>query len=144
MDNHGNILLRFFYRLNEEEGMDVVQIGKALVRNGADELFTGGFWIWDIHNNIEYYSPKFFMSLGYGYEELPHVPQTWMDLINEADMDIAIENFGKHVDSGGEHPYHQTVEYTTKTGKKIKLICSGSLVKEDGEQLALIGTHALL
>lgn len=145
MTSHENIILKFGTSTAKAYKKGVLEIGKELVSHGLDKVVTGGFWIWDIVEGIEFYSPVFLKSLGFkGEEDFPSVPQSWQDQISKEGLEAAIDNYEKHLATGGEHPYHQVVEYTKKDGGKITVLCSGTIVKKNRVPVILVGSHTIL
>lgn len=126
-------------------GKDLMSMGSELVKSDFDDLTDGGFWIWEINTNKEFYSPKFRSTLGYiGEEDFPSTPDSWQKSINKKDLDIAIKNFKEVLKTGNDEKYNQVVEYTTKNGNLITFICSGKLLKIEGEYKFLVGTHKII
>lgn len=104
---------------------------------------TLGFWIWDIIENKEYYSPKFRSTFGFNdSDDFPNVPGSWMSIIEPNDLKLALYNYSKHIDSKGIKPYSQTVTYNKKNGGKITVICHGKICSwSDGNPSIMIGVH---
>ncbi len=111
---------------------------KGLVDHNID-----GIWDWDIVNGTEYFSPRFKEILGFEGDEFPHVPKSWMDRIHPGDLQMALDEYEKHVATKGEHPYKMVVRYNHKKGHEIKVICRGAVVSWDneGQPLRMVGTH---
>ena len=123
--------------------IDVTQIGEHLLRWKGRDIMDG-FWIWDIPNNFEWYSPTFRSSLGFDSEEdFPNTPESWQKQILPASLELALSNFDKHVETKGVHPYNQIVEYYKKDMTSIvRLICDGTVVTWAGDSpVIMIGTH---
>ena len=135
--------------LHEEFGKtnstDVLEIGEALMKLNTDDIIPAGFWIWDIVNNKEFYSPNFRHVLEFKDEtDFPNEVDSWQKQINSLDLEIALENATKTIETKGIHPYFQKVTYNTKTNKKIQVLCSGQLIVIDNECRYLIGTHKVV
>ena len=128
----------------------VLEVGEEMEKMGADTLTNGGFYVMEIKRENfedapEYYSQKFRTTLGFtGEDDFPSLTSSWMKYIDEKDKMIAFENLKKALgETEAQHPYFQLVNYTTKTGGRLKVICSGLVVKKgDGEYL--IGTHKIV
>ena len=88
-------------------------------------------------------SPRFWEIFGFDYREKKHHPSEWQGLIFQEDLQIATENFNKHVDTKGEHPYSQEVRYRHKNGSTVWVYCIGKVVEwaDDGSAIRMIGTH---
>lgn len=101
-----------------------------------------GYWDWFIQEDYEYMSPRFWEILGYKAHEKEHKPSEWQELIFPEDLDIALENFDKHVKTKGKHPFHQTVRYKHKNRSTVHVVCKGKVIKWDGDEpIRMIGTH---
>jgi PAS domain-containing protein len=133
-------LARLSYKLAREK-RNVVKMGRDLVAFLDHQ--TLGFWIWDLANDIEFYSPKFIKSLGFkGEEDFPYVPESWRKQIFKEDEKLALENFNKHLESP-EFAYQQIVRYRKKKGGVVKLFCAGAIVNRDDNEMIMIGIHEL-
>ena len=113
----------------------------AVLDHGID-----GVWDWNILEDSEYYSPRFFSMLGYGPNDFPPVPETWQGLIHPEDLTAALVNFEEHVRTGGKWPYWQRVRYKHKDGHYVTILCRGHVVSWDlsGNPLRMVGTHTIL
>jgi PAS domain S-box-containing protein len=102
-----------------------------------------GYWDWYVKEDYEYMSPRFWEMFGYDPAEKPHSPSAWQDIINQDDLQVALENFNEHVESRGEKPYVQEVRYRHKQGHTVTVLCRGSVVEwaEDGSPIRMVGTH---
>ncbi len=66
-----------------------------------EEIFTflqnsalDDLWYWDLENpEEEWMNEKFWMTLGYNPKDMPHKASAWQNMINQKDLDIAIDNF---------------------------------------------------
>ena len=140
-----NIIIYLSVFAEKSEINDVLQIGNKLVGKGFDNLTDGGFWIWDINNNIEFYSPNFRKSLGFkGEKDFPSIPTSWQSYIDGNCLTIAISNFNRAVKSKGKEPYYQEVKYTTKKGEELNVLCSGMVINENNSPKFLVGTHKII
>lgn len=121
---------------NKNEKMELAH--DALVDTTDD-----GYWDWRIQEDYEYMSPRFWRMFGYEPEEKPHKPSAWQDMIFPEDLQLALENFEKHVESRGKHPYSLEVRYRHKDGSTVTVLCRGKVVEWDGDgkPLRMIGTH---
>jgi len=123
-------------------GYDIQAIYNGLFKSGLDNN-TMGFWVWDLRNEEEIYSPKFRKSLGYIDEkDFPNKPKSWMDSIDPICLVSATNAYNKHVETKGEYEYNQKVKYYKKCGDLIDLFCHGKVVLWDGDEpLVMIGVH---
>lgn len=109
-----------------------------LIENSFD-----GFWDWDIKNDYQYMSPSFWKMFGYDPKEKRHHPNEWKKIISTEGLKTTLENYKMHVETKGEHPYHQEVSYTHKDGHIVWVICKGKVTdwSKEGKPLRMIGTH---
>jgi len=105
------------------------------------DLVTDGWWEWDLENpSYEYMSPKFWTTLGYVPEDMPHSPDAWKDIIHEGDLKRATAAFEPHVQE--DKPYHLLVRYKHAQGHWVWIICRGQVVKnEAGKPIKMYGAH---
>lgn len=104
---------------------------------------TDGYWDWHIKEDYEYMSPKFWEILGHDHKTKKHKPSEWMSLMEEEQLDIAMQEFKNHVDSKGKKPYRCKLEYKHPEGHKVIILCKGKVVEwdEDGQPIRMVGTH---
>lgn len=102
-----------------------------------------GYWDWHLKTGYEYMSPRFWEILGYDPGEMRHDPSEWQKIIFQEDLELALENFKKHIETKGEHLYSQVVRYRHKNGSTVTVLCRGKVIDWDknGEPLRMIGTH---
>jgi PAS domain-containing protein len=141
-----SVILKSAIFISSKYNDDVNDIGNKLVDVGSDDLTSGGFWIWDVENNTEFYSDKFRKVLGFeGEYDFPSIPDSWQNQLSKEEVEKVFETYSKHEKTEGKHPYHQIVNYKDKTGKKnIKIICSGTLLRKNNNPWLLVGTHKIL
>lgn len=145
MTSHENIIIKYATITSNKLKEGVIEIGKELSLLGIDKIVDGGFWIWDIISNKEYYSNNFISSLGYEEKEFPFVSETWQKHIHKDDLLLAFSNYEKHLATGGEHPYQQRVRYNKKNGEILSVICSGTIIRDKNNNPAvMIGSHKLI
>ena len=136
------ILADFHFALAASFYKDANEIYKALMKSGLDD-YTMGFFVWDIENDIEIYSPNFRSSLQYeGTHDFPNVPESWMNAIDPEDRKKAIENYEKHVKTKGQFRYVQNVRYQKKYKGELNVVCHGTVVSWNEEKpRIMIGVH---
>lgn len=118
-----------------------------LVNRGLDNA-TDGFWVYEIQDNWEGYSPKFRKTLGFENEvDFPNSPLSWqMQLKYEEDLNKSMNLFKKHVESKGEIPFIVNVTYWKKNRVgDVKLTCWGVVVEwtDDWSPVRMIGAHEI-
>jgi PAS domain S-box-containing protein len=120
----------------------------ALIKND-DTIFNfiqnsslDGLWYWDLeHPEHEWMNAKFWKTLGYDPADMPHRADAWQDIINQDDLQVAIDNFNKHC-ADPNHPYDQIVRYQHKDGSTVWIRCRGLAIRdENGTPVRMLGAH---
>lgn len=125
------VVMDKFYKNSDE----LSELLTTLIEHSND-----GYWVWDL-KDYEYYSPRFKEILGYEDSELENDPSTWMGLIHEDDLQLALENFTKHK-ADPTYPYYQRVRYYHKNGSIIWVICRGFMIRDENhEPRVMVGVH---
>lgn len=121
---------------------DISCIYRKLMLSGLDDSSLG-FWVWDIANNLELYSPSFRASLQYvGTSDFPDVPESWQKAIFPEDLATAITNFNEHVATKGERAYLQRVRYNRKIKGTLTVVCHGKVIAWEGDApKVMVGVH---
>lgn len=121
-----------------EQLKDLTYTNEAFISSGGD-----GYWDWDLETNYEYMTPRFWEILGYDHSKMEHHPKEWQRLIFEDDLKIALDNFAKHEQTKGEHPFEQEVRFKHADGSTVFVLCRGKIVEwgDDGKGKRMIGTH---
>ena len=101
-----------------------------------------GMWYWDLERpEEEWMSRRFWETLGYDPDEMPHKAAAWMDIIDAEDLELAKQNVGKHL-ADPSHAYDQTVRYRHKHGHTVTIRCRGLAIRDaDGKPLRMLGAH---
>jgi PAS domain S-box-containing protein len=101
-----------------------------------------GMWYWDLENpENEWMNEKFWAVLGYDPAEMPHNPSAWQDIIFKEDLEVALDNFHKHI-KDPNHPYDQVVRYKHKNGHTVWIRCRGVAIRDkNGKPLRMLGAH---
>ncbi|MBF7073592.1 response regulator [Glaciecola sp. MH2013] len=125
----------------EKELYDLVerdeQIFKFIEHSSLD-----GMWYWDLENpEHEWMSERFWTTLGYDPSQMKHLASEWQDIINQADLEVAFDNFTKHCDDPN-HPYDQIVRYQHKLGQTVWIRCRGLAIRNnEGKPVRMLGAH---
>jgi len=101
-----------------------------------------GMWYWDLENpEKEWMSPNFWKLMGYEPSEMKHLASEWQDKIFPEDLQVAIDNFNKHLEDPN-HPYNQVVRYKHKDGSTLWVRCRGIAIRDkDGKPIRMLGAH---
>lgn len=107
------------------------------------ETSYDGVWDWHVQDEYEYMSPRFWEMFGIDHTTKTHHPSEWQDIIFKDDLEVALQNFDKHVKTKGKHPYTQDVRYRHADGSTVTVLCRGRVVEwdENGDAVRMIGTH---
>ena len=86
-------------------------------------------------------SPKFWETLGYDPKEKKHLSSEWQDIIFKEDLELANENFEKHL-KDPNYPYDQIVRYRHKNGSTVWIRCRGLAIRdENNKAIRMLGAH---
>lgn len=101
-----------------------------------------GLWYWNLQNpEDEWMNNDFWTLLGYDPYEKKHLTSEWQDMIFPDDLELAMDNFNKHI-ADPNHPYDQIVRYYHKNGSIIWLRCRGMAIRdESGTAIRMLGAH---
>lgn len=101
-----------------------------------------GFWYWDLENpDEEWMNPKFWHTLGYDPNEMPHKASAWQDIIFSEDLAAAKAKVKEHLDNP-DIPYDQVVRYRHKKGHTVWIRCRGMAIRdESGRPIRMLGAH---
>jgi len=129
----GHYLKRELYELvkSDERIFDFLQQGSM-----------DGLWYWDLEKpENEWMNERFWETLGYDPNDMPHLASAWQNIINQDDLKLAIDNFNKHL-ADPNHPYDQEVRYTHKNGSVVWVRCRGMAIRDEkGNPLRMLGVH---
>ncbi len=109
--------------------------------NQALEATNTGVWDFNPLQRTNYLGPRWFGVLGYGPDELPSTPETWLSLIHPNDVDTVKEQMKTFLKSG--HDMYQAVyRMRTKEGRWCWIDSQGKVVQRNdaGEVTRLTGT----
>ncbi len=128
-----NYLKRELYTLIKEED-DVFEF---IQKSALD-----GLWFWDLEKpENEWMNSKFWTTLGYDPDEMPHESSAWQNIINQEDLDVALENFNKHCEDP-DYPYDQVVRYQHRLGHTVWIHCKGIVIRNHkGKPYRMLGAH---
>ncbi|WP_341367270.1 PAS domain-containing protein [Yoonia sp. BS5-3] len=101
-----------------------------------------GIWYWDLEDpEHEWLSPEFWQLFGYDPETKSHTPESWFDIIDPDDKQLALENFEKHL-ADPNHPYDQVVRYRHADGSTVWIRCRGLALRDaEGRGIRMLGAH---
>ncbi len=106
------------------------------------ESSLDGLWYRDLEKpENEWMNNRFWTTLGYEPMEMPHLTNTWQEIIYQDDLKIALDNFEKHI-SNPDHPYDQVVRYHHKNGSTVWIRRRGMAIRDNqGKPVRMLGAH---
>ncbi len=123
--------------LAEEE----LAMGQERLRLAFDNS-SDGLWDWDVSMNWVYWSPRYYLMLGYQPGEIEAGYETFKDLLHPEDREKIIERIEEFIKSSAES---NALEFRLKKkdGGLIWVLSRGRVVKrgERGETVRIIGTQ---
>lgn len=108
----------------------------ALAFKGAND----GWWDWDMENEIHYFSPRWYEIVGYKFEELPPIGETWNRLMHPDDKPAALQVYRDAVASNLDKFQFES-RRLHKNGYWIPVWTRGHITRNsDGKPVRLTGT----
>lgn len=101
-----------------------------------------GLWYWDLEKpENEWMNPRFWQTLGYNPNEMPHSPSAWQNIINQEDLEVTKDNIQKHL-ANENHPFDQIIRYRHKEGHIVWIRCIGKAIRDQqGKPTRMLGVH---
>lgn len=108
----------------------------------ALEGTTDGIWDWDFNTGNAYFSPQYYMMLGYEPDEFESSYESWQKLIHPDDVEVSEIAIRRAIEK--RVPYAVEFRMKSKTGNWIWILGRGKVVTEDseGNPVRLAGSHA--
>jgi len=109
----------------------------------AMDASADGLWDWDIRTDRTYFSPSYFIMLGYAPDELPMNGGTWLNLMHPDDREQAMAANLDCIDNRCER-FSTEFRMKTKDGGWKWILGRGRALQRapNGRALRMIGTHA--
>src|SRR6056297_2810436 len=125
----------------KQELFQLLQTDKK-VFNFIQESSLDGLWYWDLEDmENEWMNDKFWTTLGYEPDEMPHKSSAWQHMINQDDLKVVQENFKRQLENP-DYPYDQVVRYRHKNGSTVWIRCRGLIIRDEkGKPVRMIGAH---
>jgi PAS domain S-box-containing protein len=108
-----------------------------LVLKGSND----GWWDWDLIANTIYYSPRWWNTLGYEYNELPAVVELWWSILHPDDHTHVNDLYNKAMatDMTG---YEVEFRLMHKTGHYVPVLSKGFISRDDnGKAIRISGSN---
>ncbi len=125
----------------KEELYDLIKHDSSIFEFLQEASFDG-LWFWDLDNpENEWMNPKFWTTLGYDPDKMPHKASAWQDIIFKEDLKQVYANFAKHSENPS-YPYDQIVRYHHKLGHTVWIRCRGIILRDElGTPRKMLGAH---
>jgi PAS domain S-box-containing protein len=106
-------------------------------------LDTGeiGFWDWNIATNEVYFSPNYFIMLGYQSHEFPMKLKTWVDLLHPEDKETIVPMVEKFVQQAKPYEVEFRMQCKDLSWKWISGRGKSYNVDSDGQPQRAFGVH---
>ena len=109
----------------------------SLVLRGTND----GFWDWDLAHNTLYYSPRWWIMLGYADGELADSPDLWRDLTHPDDLDRVNRVFSASITNEG-NSYEVEFRLLHQDGHYVSVLSRGFIQRdEQGKALRVTGAN---
>lgn len=133
MSKKDNYLKEELYNLIKTDSgiFDFIQLGAL-----------DGMWYWDLLDaDSEWMSDQFWELFGIDPKTKEHKASAWQDIIFKEDLEVAMENFTKHLENPN-HAYDQVVRYRHADGSTVWVRCRGIIIRdEEGVAIRMLGAH---
>jgi PAS domain S-box-containing protein len=108
----------------------------------ALEASNDGIWVWHIPTGDAYFSPRYYMMLGYEPDEFPAGYDTWASLLHPDDLAQTQAIIQQHIENRSES-YEVEFRLKTKAGDWLWILGRGKVAEwdEDGKPVRLVGSH---
>jgi PAS domain S-box-containing protein len=114
----------------------------AFIFDFIQESALDGLWYWDLTNpEEEWMNPRFWKTLGYDPEKMPHKVSAWQDIIFQDDLADVQESVTKHF-ADPNFPYDTVVRYKHADGRTVWIRCKGMAIRDEaGKPIRMLGAH---
>jgi PAS domain S-box-containing protein len=108
----------------------------------ALEATSDGIWAWHIPSGKAYFSPRYYIMLGYVPDELPAAYDTWVSLLHPDDREPTQAAIRQHIENQSD-TYEIEFRLRTKEGKWLWILGRGKVIECDcsGRPLLIVGSH---
>lgn len=106
------------------------------------DIALDGLSYWDIENpEDEWISPRFWLTLGYNPEEMPHKASALQLRLHPDDLQLAMDNFSRHSENPN-YPNDQAIRYIHKNGSTVWIRCRGFAIRNnEGKAIRILKAH---
>ncbi|MFM1931231.1 MAG: hypothetical protein RL226_534, partial [Bacteroidota bacterium] len=108
----------------------------------VQESTLDGMWYWDLENpEFEWMNNRFWTTLGYNPELMPHRTSAWQDIIFQEDFEAIQKSLPTYLERP-ELLFDQIVRYKHAQGHTVYIRCKGKvIVNADGVPVRMLGAH---
>jgi PAS domain-containing protein len=139
---HQKIVLKLGVALFDSKANNVIELGEMMLKAEADNIASGGFWIWDYAINEVYYSPKFCEVLGFSSGDFGN-GFAGFDLGNKEQMAVGMGLINDLIANKSESVFVNPITFEKKDSSILNCICSGTVFYKNGQPKYILGTHKL-
>lgn len=107
------------------------------------DAVSDGLWDWHIPTGRVYFSSRYCTMLGYKADELPHVFETWRNLVHPDDLEAALARIREHIAQPSAR-YVSEFRMKARNGEWRWMLSRGRVVEfdESGAAVRMLGTHS--
>jgi len=100
-----------------------------------------GMWDWDVPSGVAYFSPRYYLMLGYQPNEFPSNFDTWKSLVHPDDVEQAVRIISEGLNTS--EMFEVDFRMRTKSGDWSWILGRGRVVEKDadGRPKRMVGTH---
>lgn len=100
-----------------------------------------GWWDWDLTNQFLFYSPKWWLMIGYLPDELPITSLLWHDLLHPDDVGY-VDDFLKRALDNGTVTYEVEFRLKHKKGYYVPVLSRGYILRDEkGKPVRISGSN---
>lgn len=107
------------------------------------EAALDGLWYWDLEQmDKEWMNSKFWTTLGYDPEQMPHTPDAWQNIVFSEDFEETKAMLQAHLQNPEANPYDQIIRYRHKEGHTVWIRCRGkAILDSNNKPIRILGAH---
>jgi PAS domain S-box-containing protein len=137
---NNNLIQREEHYLKKE--LDQLIQNDASIFHFIQQSSLDGIWYWDLEQpQHEWMSEKFWTTLGYDPQSMPHQPSAWQDIVFADDMSAAENSIKLHLEDPSI-PFDQVIRYRHAQGTTVWIRCRGLAIRNElAKPIRMLGAH---
>jgi len=140
---HENIVIKIGVSILSTKAATLTELGELLINSKADDLSSGGIWIWQYDSGEVFYSPNFCETLGFEYGELGN-DFTGFNRADTENLNYGMSLIDKLIESKSNENFINNIKFQKKDGQYIDIQCTGTVLYRYGKPYIVLGTHKVL